>query len=435
MNNLPEEKHDHQTLHFPDGFLWGSGTSSFQVEGNIQNSEWWNWEMKYQKEEFRSGIAADHYNRYEEDFKIAEDLKHNAHRLSLEWSRIEPHEREFDTAEIEHYRKVLQSLKSKNIKVMLTLHHFSNPQWFAQKGGWASRHAAKRFERFVKRIIPEYKDLVDYWITINEPTTYTSYAYYTREFPPSERNIWKLWWAYWNMAQAHKKAYKAIHKAVPTAQVGMTTAAQSFKHFHWHSLLEAFVVWAGDLTSNHSFYILTGKKYHDFIGLNYYLNRYISINGRWVIPNLLDISPAKKDASDLGWEIYPEGMFDMLLDFNSYHKPIIITENGIASTNDDRRSRFLISYLKEIYHAISIGVDVRGYFYWSFMDNMELHRGFTPRFGLIEIDYETQRRRVRDSARVYAEIIKRNGIPHDLLAFIGHTIQAKKILREGIHED
>lgn len=430
----PKEKHDHHTLKFPENFLWGTATSAHQVEGNNFNSDWWYWEQRRQPEEKRSGIACDQYNLYPEDFQMSKDLGHNAHRLSIEWARIEPEEGKFDQSEIEHYQKVLKDLKDKGFTVMLTLNHITIPLWLAKKGGWENFNSPNYFNRFVKRIVPELKDLVDLWITINEPGVYAFMAYQggtpSGSWPPQKNSNFSAMKVFWNMARAHKKAYNSIHKVIPNAQVGIAQNAWSFEIFHRHSILESLFQTGWDVAVNHMFYKLTGLKTHDFLGVNYYFNYYISFNGESRLPSLVDISKIHFDVSDMGWEIYPEGIFDVLMDFSDYHKPIYITENGLASTNDDRRCRFLIGYLKEIYHAISYGIDVKGYFHWSLIDNFELADGFGPRFGLVEVDYATQKRTPRPSAHVYQRIIEENGIPHYLMKFLGHRVNAKEVLKE-----
>lgn len=428
-NNPPRLVHDHATLKFPEGFLWGAATSAFQVEGNLTNSEWWAWEQVYQTAKKRSGMAANQYNLYEQDFKLAKSLSHNTHRLSIEWSRIEPLNGIFSINQIDHYKNVLYSLKEKNMKVMLTLHHFSNPLWFAKIGGWTNEKASFYFERFVKKIVPELKDYVDLWITINEPTVYCYLAYRSKHFPPQKKSWWLFLKAFNQMAKAHKNAYNAIHEVVKNAQVGFANNTSSFNSFHHHSVKENITEYFADLATNHSFYIATGKKTHDFLGINYYQNQYISLSGEKILPRLVEFKKGQADISDLGWEILPEGVFDILMDFSDYHLPVYITENGVATLNDDRRVRFLISYLKEIYHAIQFGVDIRGYYYWSFIDNMELDLGYDPRFGLIEVDFKTQERKIRPSALVYQDIIKFNGIPHHLLKLLGHSIDVQEVLR------
>lgn len=420
-------KHDHTALIFPEGFLWGAATSAYQVEGGNVNSDW---------EEFASaGMADDQYNRFREDFDLAKSLGHNAHRLSIEWSRIEPVEGQFDEAEIEHYKKVLNALKELNLTVMLTLWHFTLPAWLAKIGGWENISSPKYFERFVKKIVPNLKDDIDFWITINEPGVYTFMAYLGGDeagrFPPGKKSNLAAIKVNLNLARAHKKAYKTIKKLVPNALVGIAQNTSSFEAYHKHSLREQLAVGLSDLITNHSFYAFT-KGYHDFLGLNYYFNyRYNLKNG--ILPEVTNPNEEKKNVSDLGWEVYPEGIFEVLTDLSD-DLPIYITECGIASTNDDRRTRFLINYLQEVYRAIQAGVRVKGFFYWSLIDNFEWHRGFDPRFGLVEVDYATQKRTPRPSALVYKEIIKHNGIPHDLLKLLGHGITVKEVLREKIKE-
>lgn len=421
----PKPKHDHTKLIFPKGFLWGAATSAYQVEGNNIHSDW---------EDFKSaGKASDQYHLYEQDFDLAKKLGHNAHRLSIEWSRIEPEEGKFDSSAITHYKKVLKTLKDRDFTVMLTLHHFTNPQWITLQGGWENGKTAQYFERFVEKVVPELKDYVDLWITINEPGVLMWQSYLVGLWPPQKKNRWTAFRVLLNLASAHKKAYKLIHNLIPYAEVGIAHNIISFDAFHHHSILEGIFEWGYDVFGNHLIYILTGKT-HDFLGINYYFNQYISFNGQTRLPRIVDISVSKKDISDLGWEIYPEGIFDILIDISDFHLPVYITENGIASTNDDRRVRFLIGYLKEIYHAIQLGVDVKGYFHWSLIDNFEWADGFEPRFGLVEVDYKNQARKVRPSAYVYKEIIKRNGIPHDLLKLLGHGIKVEDVLKEKIEE-
>lgn len=423
----PREKHDHKTLKFPQGFLWGAATSAHQVEGNNIYNDWWEWEQKNQPPSKRSNLACDQYHLYEQDFDLAKSLNHNAHRLSIEWSRIEPNQGEFNFAEIEHYIKLLKYLKSLNFKVMLTLWHFTLPKWVAEAGGWENRKTINYFQRFVEKIAPEIAEYVDFWITVNEPGVYVYLAYLMGEWPPQKKSRWSALKVTWNLSQTHKKVYKFLHTLTPQKPVGFAQNTQSFESSHKHSLLEQFSVIFSDIIENHSFYFLT-KNHHDFLGLNYYFHH------RFKHVTLKDVSEVTKqtldmthDVSDLGWEIYPEGMFEVLSDLSD-HLPVYITECGIASTNDDRRVRFLVHYLQEVYRAMKSGVNVKGFFYWSLLDNFEWHLGFEPRFGLVEVDYKSQKRFVRESAKVYSEIIKHNGIPHKLMRFIGHTVTAKEVL-------
>lgn len=419
-------KHDHATMNFPEGFLWGSSTSAHQVEGNNTHSDWWEWEQKHQPEDKRSGIACDQYNRYEEDFDLLKKYHQNAHRLSIEWARIEPEEGKFDLNEIEHYRQELKALHDRGIKVMLTLQHFTLPSWLAKKGGWANFKSPKYFERFVKTVAPEIKDYVDFWITINEPEVAVWGGYLACIWPPQKKSKIGALKATWNLIRAHKKAYKMIHWLVPKAMVGMAQNVQSYTAYHKHSIIEQLGVILSDITANHIFYLLT-RNHHDFLGVNYYFHHRLKGDGD-LIPEVVDVTRFTKDVSDLGWEILPEGIFDILTDFAD-GIPIYITECGIASTNDDRRIRFLMQYLSEVYRAIQAGVNVKGFFYWSLLDNFEWADGYNPRFGLIEVDFEAKQKRYpKPSLAIYGDIAKNNGIRHDLMKFLGHRISADEVI-------
>ena len=422
MISQPKVKHDHGILKFPEGFLWGTATSAYQVEGHNTDADW---------EDFKSaGQACDQYNRFEQDFDLIKQLNHNAHRLSIEWSRIEPLEGEFNQSEINHYVKLLKYLKSLNITVMLTLWHFTLPKWVAEKGGWENGETVKYFERFVRKIAPEVADFVDLWITLNEPGVYIYETYTVRAWPHAKKSLLGQIKTFLNFVSAHKKVYKFLHQSFPAGKpVGMANNVVSFEPFHKHSILEQLSVSLNDFLVNHLFYSLT-KNTHDFLGINYYFH--VRFQHESLLPQ--GVSPKQiHEISDLGWEVYPEGIFDVLTDLSD-DIPIYITECGIATTNDDRRNRFLISYLQEVARAIRAGVNVRGFFYWSLIDNFEWHRGFDPRFGLIEVDYATQKRHIRPSALVYTDIIQQNGIPHSLLRFIGHTIQAEEVLEKRLRE-
>lgn len=424
----PKPRHDHETLDFPENFLWGAATSAHQVEGNNTNNDWWEFEQTL-PEGKQSREADNQYQLFEQDFQLAHDLSHNAHRLSIEWSRIEPEEGKFSQEAIDHYKTVLKSLKNKGFTVMLTLHHFTNPLWFEKRGGWEDGKASVLFERFVKKVTGELAPSVDLWVTVNEPTILAFMGYLTGMWPPFKKSKWATMQAYHNLASAHIRAYQVIHQIIPTAKVGIAQNVSTFSSFHHHSLREIFAQWISDKIANHLFYELTGKHTHDFLGLNYYFNRYISFNGEKAqLPGLVDIKTTKKEVSDLGWEIYPQGMFEMIMDFSDYHLPIYITENGIATTNDDRRVRFLISYLSEIYHAIKAGAKVKGYFHWSLIDNFEWLDAYQGRFGLVEVDFKTQKRTPRPSAYVYQKIIEENGITHDLLKLLGHSNRVHEVI-------
>jgi len=376
-----------KTLKFPKAFYWGTATSAYQVEGGIKN-DWSKAGKKYD-----AGRACDHYNRFEKDFDLAKQMNNNAHRFSIEWARIEPEEGKFDQKEIEHYRKVILSLKQRNLEPFVTLYHWTLPIWFAKKGGWLNKDALKYFERFVKEIVGEYKNLVKFWITLNEPNVYISHSFLKGNWPPFKKNLFKSQKVLSRLTKAHKKTYQIIHKISPDSQVGIAK-----NNIYYRGILKLFA----NYSWNYKF-LNAIKEYQDFIGLNYYFSHSL-INLCW------KSSVPHREGSDLGWRIYPKGIYYVLKDLKKYNKPIYITENGLADAKDKKREKFIVEHLKWTYKAIEEGIDVQGYFHWSLMDNFEWDKGFKPRFGLIEIDYKTLERRPRDSSKIYRKICKENAI-------------------------
>lgn len=419
----------HRTLYFPKHFLWGTATSAHQVEGGNKHNDWWRWE-KNSRKRFRSGSACDHYHRFEEDFDIIKNLQQNAHRFSIEWSRIEPIEDEWNIEAIEHYRKVILALHEKKIKPIITLHHFTNPEWFQRKGGWARRSSARYFARYVKFVVQELGDIAHFWITLNEPMVYATLSYLDGVWPPGKKSYFLAHRVYHNLARAHRKAYAIIHELYKKhdwhpPKVGVAMNTVSLYSYQMHSFSSWLFMRVADWLWNHSFYFFTGKT-HDFIGINYYFHYRLKDLHFRPIRFFLEARAEKREMSSVGWEVYPQGIFDVLIDFRRYKLPIYITENGIATTNESKRTRYIVSYIKEVYHAIRAGVDVRGYFYWSLMDNFEWEKGFKPRFGLLRVNYATQERAPREAAEVYSEICRTNSLPHHLLKYLGHSVRPEK---------
>lgn len=385
------------TFEFPRGFLWGAATSAYQVEGGIENCDWATPHQKIGGGP--AGIACDHYNRYQEDFDLLKQLNQNSYRFSVEWSRIEPREGFFDEKEIEHYRQVLLALRLREIKTMMTLHHFTTPLWMAKKGGWANPKIVFYFSRFCQRIFNEYKDLIDFWIPINEPMNYSSIGYLEARWVPWKRNPILFLKVVKNQADAHKKVYEIFHKSKQDVKVGNAESYCFFEPANPKLFLDRLNANLYRYFGNRWF-LNRVKKHLDFIGLNYYFHRKIKF------PFL--IRNDNKIVSDIGWEIYPEGIYWVLRELKKYNLPIYITENGLADGKDILRKDFIKEHLFWTYKAIQESADVRGYFHWSLMDNFEWEKGFEPRFGLIEIDYKTLERKPRPSAFYYAEICKSN---------------------------
>lgn len=424
-------------LKFPDDFLWGAATSAHQVEGGNIHNQWWAWEQQknHVKNDEVSGKATDHYNRYAEDFQLAQDMHHNAHRFSIEWSRIEPQEGEWNDEALAHYRDVLQDLQQRNIQTMVTLFHFTLPNWVAQQGGFENKKTIADFTRFAEKVAHEFGDLVDFWCTINEPSVYTSMSYIYGIWPPQNRSIFKGFRVLRNLAEAHSKAYEVIHVAIDkpfwTARVGVAKNMISYELAPGHDTFKNRIeMKIRDYIWNTLFFHQIGLFFKDaqcdFLGINYYFHQRLRSKNFWQLEpiwgkeNLHAFDPTLH-TSDLGWELYPQGLYDLLMRLKKYNLPIYITEHGLADAHDTHRPYYLIQSLVKMHQAIEDGADVRGYFHWSLLDNFEWHEGFMPRFGLVAVDYETQRRMPRISSAVYADVIYSNGLTKDILEQYGQA--------------
>ena len=387
-------------IQFPKDFLWGSATASYQVEGDIENNDWARAESDAGGRVPVCGIACDHYNRYQEDFDIAKSLGHNCHKISIEWSRIEPREGEFDRKEIEHYKNVLDALRERGLTAFVGIWHFTLPDWFADKGGFLHKDAPKIFARYAAYVAKELGDKISFLITINEPLIYTSNGYLRGLWPPFQKNLFTFVRATNALIRAHKAAYLAIKTVLgnpqtqPKLKIGI---AKNNMYFHsnsnpLHLVAVFFMKWFWN-----NRFLKKINEYQDFVGINYYFHKGWGIH-------------AKHEKTDFGWDICPEGLFHVLMDTRRYGKPVYIIENGLADARDTKRAKFIRDHLLAVHNAIEGGVNVRGYLHWSLLDNYEWAEGFNKRFGLVEVDYTTQKRTVRPSALVYKKICEENAI-------------------------
>jgi len=416
-------------LEFPKGFLWGAATSSHQVEGG-QHNDWSEWEKKnadrlaaesrhydnphwerFAKQaadpkNYLSGAACDEYHRYEEDFDILGELHLDAYRFSLEWSRIEPEEGRFDGQAIEHYRQVISSLRARNIEPFVTLWHWTLPIWLAEQGGTSARRFPFYFERYAKKIAETLGDDIRFWITLNEPDVHTSFAYLLGQWTPEKKNPFFAIRAYCKLIKAHNLAALAIKSIRPDAQIGISKHQVYFEMAR-PTLVNKIIKFAADWPWN--FYFLNRiDRHQDFIGMNSYQRKIVD-NGLDVAGSGVDPESDKdRIQTEFGWEYSPESIYGALMELKKYDKPVYITENGIADSTDGLRPRFIRDSLAAIHRAIGDGMDIRGYFYWSLLDNFEWDKGFWPRFGLVHVDYATQKRTIRQSARLYAGIAESN---------------------------
>lgn len=381
------------SISFPEGFYWGAATSSFQTEGGIENMDW----AKAAREGKVPpiGRACDFYNRFLTDFDLAKSLGHNCHRISIEWSRIEPEEGKFDEKEVEHYLAVLAALRARHIKPFITIWHFSLPLWFSETGGFERRDAPQIFARYCGYVAKKLGNDCRHFATINEPSVFASNGWIRGTWPPFKKNSFFLYLRVRkNLARAHNLAYDEIKKAAFGAEVGIVHNIIYF-HANWNPLnmLAAFFM---NWHWTHSFLMRIHRKC-DSIGVNYYIHKKFGDTREY-------------ETTDMGWDSYPEGICEALLMVKRYDMPVWVAEAGVADAADRIRADYITRLIRCMWTAIQKGVDLRGYMYWSLLDNYELAHGYTKRFGLVEINYDTLERKIRPSAYVYKEIIERNGL-------------------------
>ena len=419
---------------FPENFQWGVATAAHQVEGNNIHSDWWDWEKlpgKVKNNE-HSGIACDHWGRFEEDLSLMIDLGINSYRMTIEWAKIEPREGEIDPIALLHYRKVIKLLLDAKIQPMITLHHFTSPLWFRNKGGWEWHEAPDKFAEFAKFIYREIATEVRDFVTINEPMVHLGGGYIMGLTPPGKKSFSELKVPLVGMIRAHAKAYHALHAEAQafgkSVRVGMAhhyrifdpknawnpidriLASQISTAFNW-TILNALEVGTVAMKLPGLVSIVEripeAKNTQDFLGINYYTRDMISMGVR---DGKLAPAPSTKPGrpvNDLGWEIYPKGFYRSLIEIHKHvpKKPIIITENGIADKTDKYRAEFIESHLQVIKRALEKKIPIEGYYHWSLMDNFEWIEGYEPRFGLYEVDYSNLNRKIRPSALKYRDLI------------------------------
>jgi len=387
-------------------FFFGASLSAHQSEGNNIHSDWWKFEQTVlNKQGISSGKASNHWELFEEDFQIASELGHNSHRFSIEWAKIEPHEGQINYNALSHYKRVFSTLSKYKLTPFITLFHFTLPQWFADKGGFANKNNIKHFINFCKFIGTAFRDEMKYIITMNEPNVYAYYSFLTAKWPPQQKSFLKYRQVLINLVQAHQDAYKALKEINSDFSIGIASNNQVFRQdrdnnvFDWalaKSLRYEWNLWFLDRI----------QKQSDFIGLNYYFYRSVRAD-----MNLIDtfgqISYPTSRKTDLNWEVYPKGLYVTINELkNRYKSPIIITENGVADKNDKLREDTIKESLYWIFKAKEEGANVFGYLHWSLTDNFEWDSGFAPRFGLISVDYENNfLRTIRPSALVYRDLI------------------------------
>lgn len=463
-------------LAFPADFLWGAASSHFQIEGHpseIQNrlSDWSHWTTLQGK--IRDSTSADQacefFRLYQSDIEICRQLNLNCFRLSLNWSAFSPHEDARFTEQretLKHYRELLTYLKEMGFKTFVTLFHFCLPQWLAQKGGWLNEQTLEQFELFSQFAAEEYGDLVDYWLTINEPLVLVYQGYIAGHWPPGHQyDYLNGFTCISQLLKAHSRSYRAIKRTRPQAKIGFAQhwipftpktpwnmgdqlsahmRNQVFNHLFMQSVQTGSLTMPFPLSISSDLAKLQGpidnlQDSMDFLGINYYTREFCQMNWSWPFdPFGIRTEHAEFETSALGWETYPQGLYNLLIDsLAPYAKradgsalDIFITENGHAnihaadltegdwSLHDETRVRYLISHLMALHAAIERGVNVKGYLHWSLTDNFEWAEGLQARFGLIRVAYPTQTRTRRSSAGIFAEIAAANSISETMLQLV-----------------
>jgi beta-glucosidase len=400
---------------FPQDFTFGVATSAYQVEGGIEN-DWAAWERagKLKEPHMRCGRAVDHWNRYEEDYGLALDAGAAAFRVSLEWARIEPERGRFDGAALEGYRERLLRMKARGLRPVVTLHHFTHPTWFHRETPWHLPASVEAFRAYVRACAPLLKGLEALVISLNEPMVVLLGGYLQGLLPPGLADGPKTMAALENMVRAHVAAREELQAVLGKVELGISQNMLRFAPDRWWHPVDRALVRLAAHAYNHAFHeaLVTGRlrvtmpglastRAHipeargscEFIGVNYYSRAHLRFLPRHPFLEFKFRDPLHRGLTDIGWEDYPEGFGDILRETKRYGLPVWVTENGIDDRQGERRPHYLHRHLEQVLAARAQGVDVRGYLYWSLLDNFEWLEGWGPRFGLYHVDFDTLERR------------------------------------------
>jgi beta-glucosidase len=425
------------TFRFPDAFLWGTSTAAHQVEGSNVNNDWWHWEQEEGriKDGSTSKTACNWWRNADGDLDRMARMGQNAHRLSLEWSRIEPSADQWDEAAVDRYRELLTGLRDRGIKPMVTLHHFTNPQWFVDQGGWENKALAlSRFPRYAKKVVQALGDLTDLWCSLNEPNNYVLMGWLWGRWPPGKTDSGRAMRVLGNLLQSHAAAYNIIHELYPEARVGLSSHFVVFDPANPNSWLDRKAAGWQDAMFNQAtlmalshgrlplrtrqLFLRGVRGTFDWIGMNYYYRRRVAFDSgqtnalfsRLVVPD-----GAHVPVEGMG-ETYAKGILRLARRLSTLGKPIYVTENGLHDLTDTRRPRFLLSHLHQLWHAIQFNYPVRGYFHHTLVDCFEWDYGYSLRFGLAKRMPKSGRRTTLRSGKLYAEVCRANAINDEIVA-------------------
>lgn len=415
---------------FPDDFLWGVSTSSHQFEGANTMNQWHDWERAGHVRNGACGAACNWWLRAERDLDLCQELGLNAIRISLEWSRMEPAFGHWSDAAVIRYREIVRAAQRRGMRVFITLHHFTHPRWFEARGAFLDAQSAELFRHYAKRAVRSLGDLVSDWLTFNEPNVYAAFGYVFGEFPPGRANeLNAALAAFGGMVRAHAAAYDVLHREQGEANVGMAVHYTVFDPARDNVLDRQLATTYDALFNRGALSYLTGAPLPlpfammaptvpealgklDFIGLNTYNRLHVRAqlgeNAGLHVPGHVP----QGDHGSLApyGEAYPKVVSQAVETYAALRVPMYITENGVPDREDRIRPWVLVNSLRELRRMWQQGYDVRGYFHWSLVDNFEWSEGWRLRFGLYELDTETQERKLRPSAELYRQIIADKGI-------------------------
>jgi beta-glucosidase len=390
---------------FPDGFLWGAATAAHQVEGGNWNNDWWAWEHNPQSPCVEpSGDACDHYHRYRDDIRLLARLGFNAYRFSLEWSRIEPEQGEWSQAALDHYRRVCEACLAAGLTPMVTFHHFTTPRWVAHLGGWEEPDTAERFASFCGRAAAGgLADVMGWACTINEPNMVALHGYRTGAFPPGRRDGALRRSVNDVLADAHRQSAAALRSVLGgRVPVGLTLAMQETE------AVEGGESRAAAILRDTEDVFLDACHDDDFLGVQTYTRVRVGPDGVLGPPD-------GAERTIMGYEFRPQALEATLRRAWSYldgNVPLVVTENGIAvaDADDARRVAFVRGALEGVARCLDDGIDVRGYVYWSALDNFEWAYGYGPTFGLVSVDRSTFARTPKPSAEWLGAVAHANSL-------------------------
>ncbi len=400
--------------------LLGVATAATQIEGGDTNNQWYDWTKNGDKTKDGTNTlrANRHYINYRKDIDLMSEMGLQIYRMSVEWSRIQPTSDTFNIEAMNHYIDEIDYLLEKGIKPLVTLHHFSNPIWFEEKGAFLQKDSPNIFLKYVKYVVEHLKDKDIEICTINEPNVYAVNSYLYGFWPPQVKSFCKMRKVLRNLCKSHILAFNAIKKINPSMRVGFAMNLGAFhpqnKYNPFYNLETLFyrrsfnhascdAMGFGKFHFPIGFFGCKKGKYFDFIGINYY--------SRSDVAHFKQFPHKRYPKNDLGWAIYPEGISELCLEFHKrFDKAeIYITENGTADKKDAFRSKYIYDHVKMI-NDLDF---VKRYYHWTLMDNFEWAEGESGCFGLIEYDYENDVKKIRPSGIFYSELIKNRGVNND----------------------